>query len=136
MLDVPDEVRERARQGSPPFGEADAEAVGDAGAIEHRAGRTPCRRGTGARRDRHDFLRDVLVAEIPAVLRGDLYAVAALAGAVVVVIGHALELSPTAVAIAGAAVCFGLRFMAIRRGWQLPVARPRGRSIAETDLDE
>ena len=27
-------------------------------------------------------------------------------------------------AIAGAVLCFGLRFMAIRRGWQLPIARP------------
>ena len=34
------------------------------------------------------MMRDVLVAEIPNVLRSDLYAVAALAGAVVVVIGH------------------------------------------------
>lgn len=77
------------------------------------------------------MLRDVLVAEIPAVLQADLYAVAALAGAVVVVVGHALHLSPAAVALAGAAVCFGLRFMAIRRGWQLPVAHPRGPSTAD-----
>jgi uncharacterized membrane protein YeiH len=28
----------------------------------------------------------------------------------------------TAVTIAGALLCFGLRFMAIRRGWHLPVA--------------
>jgi uncharacterized membrane protein YeiH len=37
--------------------------------------------------------RDVLLAEIPTVLRADLYAVAALAGATVVVIGAALRLS-------------------------------------------
>jgi uncharacterized membrane protein YeiH len=36
------------------------------------------------------MLRDVLVAEIPTVLRSDLYAVAALVGAVVVVIGDQL----------------------------------------------
>jgi uncharacterized membrane protein YeiH len=66
--------------------------------------------------------RDVLLAEIPTVLRADLYAVAALAGAAVVVIGDALRLSSTAVTIAGAVLCFGLRFMAIRRGWHLPVA--------------
>src|SRR3546814_11950458 len=36
--------------------------------------------------------RDVLLAEIPAVLRADLYAVAALAGAAVVVGGHLLHL--------------------------------------------
>ena len=69
------------------------------------------------------MLRDVLVAEIPNVLRADLYAVAALAGAVVVVIGHQLNIAPTVAAVLGAVICFGLRLVAIRRGWQLPVAR-------------
>lgn len=66
--------------------------------------------------------RDVLLAEIPTVLRADLYAVAALAGAAVVVIGAALRLPSTAMTIAGAALCFALRFLAIRRGWRLPIA--------------
>jgi uncharacterized membrane protein YeiH len=66
--------------------------------------------------------RDVLLAEIPTVLRADIYAVAALAGAAVVVIGAELQLPSTAVTIVGAVLCFGLRFMAIRRGWHLPVA--------------
>ena len=68
------------------------------------------------------MVRDILVMEIPTVLRADLYAVAALAGAAVVVIGHMLHL-PSAMAMsAGAIVCFGLRFMAIRHGWRLPIA--------------
>ena len=46
--------------------------------------------------------RDVLLAEIPTVLRADLYAIAALAGAAVVVIGAALGLQSNAVTIAGA----------------------------------
>ena len=71
------------------------------------------------------MVRDVLVAEVPAVLRGDVYAVAALAGAAVVVVGRVLEVPSAPITILGAAVCFGLRFMAIRRGWQLPVARQR-----------
>jgi uncharacterized membrane protein YeiH len=66
--------------------------------------------------------RDVLLTEIPTVLRADLYAVAALVGAAVVVIGAELRLPSTAVTIAGAVLCFGLRFMAIRRAWHLPVA--------------
>jgi uncharacterized membrane protein YeiH len=33
-----------------------------------------------------------------------------------------LRLSSTAATIAGAVLCFGLRFIAIRRGWHLPVA--------------
>ena len=69
--------------------------------------------------------RDVLLAEIPTVLRADLYAIAALAGAAVVVIGHLLQLPSPATTIAGAALCFGLRLMAIRRGWHLPIARTR-----------
>jgi uncharacterized membrane protein YeiH len=68
--------------------------------------------------------RDVLLAEIPTVLRADLYAVAALAGAAVVVIGSVLQLPSAAVTIAGAILCFGLRLAAIRRGWHLPVAHP------------
>jgi uncharacterized membrane protein YeiH len=70
------------------------------------------------------MLRDVLVAEIPTVLRSDLYAVAALAGAVVVVIGDQLGIPSSAAAIVGAAICFCLRLLAIHRGWQLPSARP------------
>jgi uncharacterized membrane protein YeiH len=70
------------------------------------------------------MLRDVLVAEIPNVLRADLYAVAALAGAIVVVLGYLLAIEPTGTAILGAALCFCLRLFSIRRGWQLPVARP------------
>jgi uncharacterized membrane protein YeiH len=69
------------------------------------------------------ILRDVLVAEIPTVLRSDLYAVAALAGAVVVVIGDQLGIPPSVAAIVGAAVCFSLRLLAIHRGWHLPSAR-------------
>jgi len=69
--------------------------------------------------------RDVLLAEIPTVLRADLYAIAAMAGAAVVVIGHLLQLPSPATTIAGAALCFGLRLMAIHRGWHLPIARTR-----------
>jgi len=76
------------------------------------------------------MVRDVLVAEIPVVLRADLYAVAALAGAAVVVAGNLLHLPSTASTIAGAVLCFGLRLMAIARGWHLPVARPREQSEA------
>lgn len=71
------------------------------------------------------MLRDILVMEIPTVLRADLYAVAALVGAVVVVIAQSLHIPSAAGMSAGAVLCFGLRFMAIRRGWRLPVAAQR-----------
>jgi len=67
--------------------------------------------------------RDLLLAQVPMVLRADLYAVAALAGAAVVVGAHALQLPAEAAALAGAALCFGLRVLAIRHHWQLPVAK-------------
>lgn len=71
------------------------------------------------------IVRDVLVMQVPGVLQRELYAVAALLGAAVVVCGDALSLPATPVAVAGAVACFALRFMAMRYGWQLPVARAR-----------
>jgi uncharacterized membrane protein YeiH len=67
--------------------------------------------------------RDVLLAERPTVLRADLYAVAAIAGAAVVVIGDALRLPSTADTATGAILCFGLRLAAIYYRWYLSVAR-------------
>lgn len=66
------------------------------------------------------LVRDVLLAQVPTVLRSDLYAVAALAGATIVVVGDQFSVSPVITAIAGAALCFTLRLLAIRRGWHLP----------------
>lgn len=66
--------------------------------------------------------RDVLLADVPVVLRADLYAVAALVGAGIVVGGHLLGLPVVATAVAGGLACFALRLLALRRGWRLPVA--------------
>lgn len=71
--------------------------------------------------------RDILVARMPVVLQSELYAVAALAGAALVVVGQRLGLPPMPVALVAVAACFGLRFMAIRHGWRLPVAAQRSR---------
>jgi uncharacterized membrane protein YeiH len=70
--------------------------------------------------------RDVLLIEVPTVLRADLYAVAALAGAAIVVVGNMVRIPSPVAMVAGFVVCFGLRLMAIRRGWRLPIARPSG----------
>jgi uncharacterized membrane protein YeiH len=69
------------------------------------------------------IVRDVLVTEVPNVLRRELYAVAALLGAACVVVGAALGWPAAPTAIAGATMCFVLRYFAMRRNWQLPVAR-------------
>lgn len=66
--------------------------------------------------------RDILITEVPVVLRAELYAVTALAGSTVVVVADGLHLSSAAAATVGAALCFGLRFLAIRYRWRLPVA--------------
>src|SRR5574337_946394 len=77
--------------------------------------------------------RDLLVVEIPQVLRSDLYAVAARVGASIVVAGHVLGLSYGVSAPVGGVLCFGLRFMAIRHGWRLPVAHLSARTRAEAN---
>ena len=68
------------------------------------------------------IVRDLLVKDIPVVLRTDLYAIAALAGAAVVVAGHLLQWPPTAATMSGAFLCVAMRLVALRRGWSLPVA--------------
>jgi uncharacterized membrane protein YeiH len=79
------------------------------------------------------MVRDLLVNEVPTVLRRELYAVAALIGAAVVVIGRVLLIPSGAAAGAGAVLCFGIRYIAIREGWHLPVARPLRQS--ETNVN-
>jgi uncharacterized membrane protein YeiH len=70
-------------------------------------------------------LRDVLLREIPLVLRtGELYAVTALAGSLVVVAGDRLGTYDSATAAVGVGVVFVLRVLALRRNWHAPL--PRG----------
>jgi uncharacterized membrane protein YeiH len=66
------------------------------------------------------MLRDILVNEIPVVLRAELYAVAAILGASIVVIGHGLDVPATAATLVGAALCFALRIIAVWQNWHLP----------------
>ena len=82
------------------------------------------------------MLRDVLVAEVPTVLRADVYALAALAGATAVAVADALHISPIVAMSVGGTLCFALRFGAIRYGWHLPAARPPQRSPLESEPKE
>jgi uncharacterized membrane protein YeiH len=70
------------------------------------------------------MMRDLLLNEIPTVLRSEIYAVAALAGAVIVVAGNMLKLPSTPIAIGGAILCFAIRMIAVRRSWHLPTPLP------------
>jgi len=65
-------------------------------------------------------VRDVLLAHVPAILRVDVYATAALLGACVVVAGRRIGLPATAIAIAGGVACFALRILSVWQHWQLP----------------
>src|SRR5262249_10120091 len=76
------------------------------------------------------MVRDVLLAEIPTVLRAELYAVAALAAAAIVVIGQMLQLPVTPVMAGGRISRFSLPVTAIKRGWRLPIAKIRERDEA------
>ena len=67
-------------------------------------------------------IRDVL-SEVPAVFRTDIYAVAALIGADVVVIGTLSGLPPVPVAAVGHSCASPLAMSAIHRGWHWPVAK-------------
>ena len=69
-------------------------------------------------------IRDVLLAHIPTVLRAEIYAVAALAGAAVMVIGLRIKNSPGLMAALGGTVCFVLRMVSVWEHWNLPRVLP------------
>ena len=64
--------------------------------------------------------RDVLVREIPVVLHREIYATAAIAAAIVVVVGDEFEFNQSAVAIAGIVLAFSIRVISKWRGWSAP----------------
>ena len=68
-------------------------------------------------------LRDVLLSEIPTVLRREIYALAAAVGAAVVVVGDALGLPPLPVALGAAVLVAGVRLLALWRRWNAPTPR-------------
>ena len=69
------------------------------------------------------IMRDVLAGDVPSVLRSDLYALAALAAAGAVCLGHVFGAPPLPAMLFGAAACLFLRLMAMYRGWRVPAAR-------------
>lgn len=65
-------------------------------------------------------VRDLLVTEVPRVLREEVYALAALLGAAAVVIGAALGLPQLVVATGAVAATFLVRVVSVWRGWSAP----------------
>jgi uncharacterized membrane protein YeiH len=81
------------------------------------------------------ILRDVLAGESPLVLRRDVYVTAAFAGATAYVVLAAAGAPHPGAALAGFAVAFAIRGLAIRYRWTLPVYKPRrARSPEELGL--
>jgi uncharacterized membrane protein YeiH len=68
-------------------------------------------------------IRDLLIGQVPKVLRADVYAAAALFGAAIVVLGMRLRLKPVVASTAGIVACFALRMLAVYYHWNLPRAR-------------
>jgi uncharacterized membrane protein YeiH len=71
------------------------------------------------------LLRDLLTAEIPLVLRREIYAVAAMIGAAVVAVGHGLHVPDLTLLLTAATLTFVIRVIAVLRDWSAPVARER-----------
>jgi uncharacterized membrane protein YeiH len=69
-------------------------------------------------------VRDVLLTHIPAVLRVDIYATAALFGAALLVLLRRLGVSAKPAAFFGFLACFLLRIISVRLHWHLPALTP------------
>ncbi|AKT37598.1 trimeric intracellular cation channel family protein [Chondromyces crocatus] len=77
-------------------------------------------------------VRDVLSGEVPAVFRrGELYALAALAGIVVLIVSRALGLPELACAAAGIFVGSGVRLLSMHLGWRSPEPFRPGVTLAD-----
>ena len=68
-------------------------------------------------------IRDLLSGRVPVVLRSEIYATPAFLGAGIVVAADAAGYSAQWIALAAAVVCFVIRILAIRRGWNAPLPR-------------
>ncbi len=70
--------------------------------------------------------RDVLLNRVPVILQKEIYAVAAMAGAAVQVLGQRLGWRVAVTPWFAASVCVGIRLLALRNSWRLPVVGKPG----------
>lgn len=68
-------------------------------------------------------VRDIMTAQVPSVLRAEIYAVAALTASAIIAGADLLDVRTPAVVPGAVAACFLLRMVAIRRSWHLPPSR-------------
>jgi uncharacterized membrane protein YeiH len=71
------------------------------------------------------MLRDVLLREVPTVLRHELYAIPALAGAGVVAVAHVAGTTSGRFTLIGAVVCFAMRLAGLHYGIDAPAPHER-----------
>ena len=69
-------------------------------------------------------LRDILAAEVPLVLRSEVYAVASLLGAIIITLANQAGVLGTPAEILAALATFVLRMVSVWRGWKIPIAHP------------
>lgn len=67
-------------------------------------------------------LRDVLAAEVPLIFRSEVYAVASMLGAVIIVVSSQTGFPTVPAEIVAAVATFTLRMISVQRGWKIPVA--------------
>jgi uncharacterized membrane protein YeiH len=67
-------------------------------------------------------LRDILAAEVPLVLRSEIYAVASLLGAIIITLANQAQILGTPAEVLAAAATFVLRIVSVWRGWKIPIA--------------
>ena len=71
-------------------------------------------------------IRDVLLRQVPLVLRREIYALAALAGGIVVVVGAWLRLPSGPIVVLASAIVVAIRLLALWRSWNAPTAPGTG----------
>ena len=64
--------------------------------------------------------RDIFLAQIPNVLKADVYATAAMLGSIIMLTARKLGMGNTASAILGGVACFAIRLISVWRHWNLP----------------
>jgi len=70
-------------------------------------------------------MRDVLAAEVPLIFRSEVYAVASMLGAIIVIVASQTGFSGIPAEILAALSTFILRMVSVQKGWKIPVARPK-----------
>lgn len=67
--------------------------------------------------------RDVVLNRVPIILHKEIYALAALIGASIQVLGQVMEWRVAVTPWFAASICFAIRLLALRYSWSLPVVR-------------